>query len=241
MNDDRLGGGVSPEKAEQLRQLLSALEEKVRNSQHQARVDELPTGIAKTREAVESGNRLRPFTEFAKSVRNIAEGIAGAAIYDLIPSNIKSHIKKELLEADQDPRDVKDRCLYAVRVQIMFEALEAFQFAVEAGLPFAFTLKDLEMRIWCGPDLAAQLRLVFEKSGIEHPTNENSQIPLRVLRPPEAEAMKAKLEQTVAEVARAILRSAAGSSPEHAGNDALAGPRRPKAVPRRAILQATRP
>ena len=241
MDDDRLGGGVSPEKAEQLRRLLSALEEQMRKRQHQAGVDELSTEVTKIREAVESGNRTTPFTEIFKSVRNIAEGIVGAAIYDLIPSNVRSSLKEELLGAPQDPRDVDNRRLYAVRVQIMLESVQAFQFAVDARLPFAFTLSGLEMRIWCGPELAAMLRLAFEKSGIEHPTGENFGIRLRVLTPQQAEVVKAGLQQVVENVALAILQSVPGSSPEKAANDALAGLRQPKAVLRRAILPATRP
>jgi hypothetical protein len=241
VDDDRQGGGVSPEKAEQLRQLLSALEEQVRNRQHQGGIDKLSAEVAKIRVAIESGNRSTPLMEIFKSVRNIAEGIVGAAIYDLIPSSVKSSLREALLGAPQDPRDVDDRRLYAVRVRIMLESVHAFQFAVDARLPFAFTLSGLEMRIWCGPELAAMLRLAFEKSGIEHPTGENLNIQLRVLTPRQAEVVKAGLQQVQGEVARAILRSAPGSSPEKAANDALVGLRQPKAVLRRAILPATRP
>jgi hypothetical protein len=240
VDDDRLGGGVSPEKAEQLRQLLSALEEQMRIRQHQAGVDELSTEVAKIREAVESGNRTTPFTEIFKSVRNIAEGIVGAAIYDLIPSNVKSSLREELLGTSQDPRDVDDRRLYAVRVQIMLESVHAFQFAVNARLPFAFTLSGLEMRIWCGPELAAMLRLAFEKSRIEHPTGENLGIRLRVFTPRQAEAAKAGLLQVQEKVALAILQ-VPGSSHEKAANDAVAKLLQPKTLLRRAILPATRP
>jgi hypothetical protein len=238
VDDDRLGGGVSPEKAEQLRQLLLALEEQVRSRQHQAGIDELSTEVAKIREAVESGNRTTPLAEIFKSVRNIAEGIVGAAIYDLIPSNLKSSLREELLGAPQDPRDIDDRCLYAVRVQILLESVRAFQFAVDARLPFAFTLNGLEMRIWCGPQLAAMLRLAFEKSDIEHPTGAHLGIRLRVLTPRQAEVVKAGLMQVQEEIALAILRPSSGLSPEEVANNVLANLRQPKAVLRRAILPA---
>jgi hypothetical protein len=121
VDDDRKGPGVCPEKAEQLRQLFSALEEQVRNRQDQADVDKLSTEVAKIREAVEAGNRTTPFTEILKSVRNIAEGNVGAVVYDLIPNDVKSALREELLGAPQHPRDVDDRSLYAIRVQIMRE------------------------------------------------------------------------------------------------------------------------
>lgn len=241
MGNDRVGGGVSPEKAEQLRQLLSALEEQVRIRQHQAGIDELSTEVAKIREAVESGDRTTPFTEIFKSVRNIAEGVVGAAIYDLIPSNVKSSLRDELLGAARDPRDVDDRCLYAVRVKIMLESASAFQFAVDARMPFAFTLSGLKMYIWCGPELATMLRLAFENSAIEHPAGQDLGIRLRVLTPRQAAVVKAGLQEVQASVARAILLSAPGSSPEDAANEALARLRQSKAVLRRAILPTSRP
>jgi hypothetical protein len=116
----------------------------------------------------------------------------------------------------------------------------AFQFAVDARLPFAFTLSGLEMRIWCGPQLAAMSRLAFEKSGIEYPTGENLGIRLRVLTPRQAEAVKAWLQQVQEKVALAVLR-VSGSSPEEAVNDALAELRQQKAMLRRAILPGIRP
>jgi hypothetical protein len=224
VDDDRLGAGLSPEKVEQLRQLISVLEGQVRIHQHQAGVDELAKEIARIREAVESRDRTTPFTEIFKSVRNIAEGIVGAAIYDLIPNDWKSSLRMELLGAHKDPRDVNDRSLYAVRVQIMAESVPAFQFAVDSSLPFAFTLSDLEMRIWCGPELASLLRIAFEKCGIEHPIGENFEIQLRVPTPGQAALVKAELQQVQVEVARAILESVSvpGLSPEKAASDALA-------------------
>lgn len=208
--DDRLrAGGVGPEKAEQLRQLLSALEEQVKKRQHQAGVDELSTEVAKIREAVESRNHAKLSSEIFKSVRNIAEGIVGAAIYDLVSNNVKSSIREELLGAPQDPRNVDDRRLYAVRVQIMGESVQAFQFAVDAHEPFAFTLSGLEMRIWCGPELAAMLRLAFAKSGVEHPSEKDLPIPLRVLTPRQAELLKEELTQVRVKLARTILEPVA--------------------------------
>lgn len=126
MDDDQKGRGVNLEEAEQLRRLLTALEEQVRSRQGQAGVDELSMEVAKIREAVQAGNRTTLFTEIFKSVRSIAEGIVGATIYDLIPNGVKSSLKEELLGAPQDPRDVDDRRLYAIRVQIMCESVLAF-------------------------------------------------------------------------------------------------------------------
>jgi hypothetical protein len=42
-------------------------------------------------------------------------------VYDLIPNDVKSALREELLGAPQHPRDVDDRSLYAIRVQIMRE------------------------------------------------------------------------------------------------------------------------
>lgn len=247
VDNERPGGGLSPEKVEQLRQLLSALEEQVQKHQHQAGIEELSTDVAKIREAVESGNHTKPFAEIFKSVRNIAEGIIGAAIYDLVPNNVKSSLREDLLGWHQDPRDVDDRRLYAVRVQIMLESVHAFQFAVDARLPCAFSLSGLEMRIWCGPELAAMLRLAFEKSSIEHPTGKNWGIRLRTVTPRQAKVVAAWLQQVQEKVALAVLQVFGSSpeqvvnSPEQVVNDALAELGRSQAVLRRAILPVTRP
>ncbi|MFT8718111.1 hypothetical protein [Acetobacter sp.] len=221
MDDDQRGRGVSLEEAEQLRRLLTDLEEQVRNRQGQNGINELSTEIAKIRETVQAGNRTTLFMEIFKSVRSIAEGIVGATIYDLIPNGVKSSLKEELLGAPQDSRDVDDRRLYAIRVQIMCESVLAFQFAVNTGLPFAFTLNGLDMRIWCGPQLAAMLRLTLENSGIEYPAREDCGIRLHVLSAREAAVVKVWLSQVQEKVALAVLR-VSGSSPEEAVNDALA-------------------
>lgn len=240
MDDDQRRRGVNLEEAEQLRQLLTTLEEHVKNHQVQADIDELSTEIAKIREAVQAGNRTTLFTEIFKSVRNIAEGIAGATIYDLIPNGMKSSLREELLGAPQDPRDVDDRRLYAVRVKILVESVPVFQFAVNTGLPFAFTLSGLDMCIWCGPQLAAMLRLAFEDSGIEYPAGEDSGIRLRVLSVREAAYMQAWLSQVQEKVALAVLK-VSESSPEEVVNDALAELPKQKTLARRAILPWTRP
>ena len=67
--------------------------------------------------------------------------------------------------------------------------------------PFSFTLRDLDLWIWCGPELAAMLRLAFENSEIEHPTKEGLSVirdnPQRVFTERQAEILKAELTKNV--------------------------------------------
>jgi hypothetical protein len=215
VDDDQRSGGVSPEKKEQLRHLLSTLEDLARKrGQDPTGVAELSTEITKIRKTVESGQRTTLFREIFKSVRNIAEGIVGAAIYDLIPTDLKRSLTDELLEAPQDPRRADDRHLYVVRIPIMMESVPAFEAAVDSHFPFALTLGGLEMHIWCGPELAAALRLMFEASGIEHPTEVDLGLRLRVLTPRQAELLKAGLAEASEQIALAILSVRPGSEHE---------------------------
>ncbi len=107
MDGDPPRSGLSPEKAEQLRQLLPILEERVKEMQGQAGVDDLVAEVAQIRETIEKGNNTTVFRDVLKSVRNIAEGIVGAAIYDLIPSSVKTSVREGLLGASEDTRTPK--------------------------------------------------------------------------------------------------------------------------------------
>ena len=171
MDDEPPAGGLSPEKADELRKLLPVLESRIRDFQGNPSFDELAQEVRALRKTVADPNKPNALEQVTKSIRNICEGVVGGIIVELIPENIKMWMREHVGLSDNTKFglvNVDDRLLI-VKLELV-EGVRTIDIILEQETPAILTFSPPHMRVWCQSRMAAFLRLALNRSWIEHPT-----------------------------------------------------------------------
>ncbi len=171
MDDEPPAGGLSPEKADELRKLLPVLESRIKDFHCNPSFDDIAQEVRDLRKAVDDANKPNALQEVTKSIRSICEGVIGGIIVELIPENIKGWMREHMGLSDNTKSGHKlaDDRLLIVKLGLV-EGVRTIDIILEQEVPAFLTFSPPYMRVWCQSRMAVFLRLALNRSWIEHPT-----------------------------------------------------------------------
>ncbi len=171
MDDEPPAGGLSPEKADELRKLLPVLESRIKDFRGNPSFDELAQEVRDLRETVADADKPNALEQVTKSIRNICEGVVGGIIVELIPENIKMWMREHVGLSDNTKFGLEnpDDRLLIVKLELV-EGVRTIDMILEQKVPAILTFSSPYMRVWCQSRMAVFLRLALNRSWIEHPT-----------------------------------------------------------------------
>lgn len=171
MDDEPPAGGLSPEKADELRKLLPVLESRIKNLHGNPSFDDIAQEVRDLRKAVDDANKSNALEQVTKSIRSICEGVVGGIVVELIPENLKGWMKEHMGLSDNTKfgHKLADDRLLIVKLELV-EGVRTIDIILEQEVPAILTFSPPYMRVWRQYRMAVFLRLALIRSWVEHPT-----------------------------------------------------------------------